>query len=46
MVEKAYGKAVTNVTQVYEWHTRFRDGRVTVNADPCCWHQLRHGVCA
>jgi hypothetical protein len=33
----SYGKAGTKKRQVYERHKRFRDGRSSVNNDPCCW---------
>jgi hypothetical protein len=37
MLEEIFGKVPMKDTQAYEWHNPFRDGRASVNGDPCCW---------
>jgi hypothetical protein len=36
MLEEGYGKAEIKKMQIMEWHTRFRDCHVSVNAYPRC----------
>jgi hypothetical protein len=36
MLEEAYIKVIMKMTQVYEWHKRFRDDCKIVNDDQGC----------
>jgi hypothetical protein len=39
MSKGEFGTAAVKKTQVYEWHKRYRDGRVSANDDPRCGQQ-------